>query len=124
MNAGATFLLAALDIHLWMIISDPAIDPENVLIVNLTTFAPGKDQSCVLGPGDHPWIHHDSCVNYQDSQITTLKKLIAARDGGALIPKDPLDPLVLKKIRDASMNSTRMALEHADILMNQGLVSN
>ena len=34
MDAGATFLFVAVDIHLWIIISDPSIDPDNVLIVN------------------------------------------------------------------------------------------
>ncbi len=122
MDAGATFLFVALDIHLWIIISDPSIDPDNVLIVNLTSWASGKDQSCVLRPGDHPWIRHDTCVNYQDSQITTLKKLIAARDGRALTLNAPIDSAVLKRIRDCSLNSTKMPLDHADILINQGLV--
>jgi len=122
MDAGATFLFVALDIHLWIIISDPSIDPDNVLIVNLTSQASGKDQSCVLGPGDHPWIRHSTCVNYQDSRLTTLKKLIAARDGRALILNAPLDSAVLKKIRDCSLNSTKMSLDHADILIKQGLV--
>ncbi len=122
MDAGTTFLLAAVDIHLWIIVSDPLIDPDNVLIVNLTSLTPGKDHSCILRRGDHPWIRHDTCVNYQDSQVTTLKKLIAARDGKALIPDSPLDPIVLKKIRDDSLKSTKMPLEHADILIEQGLV--
>ena len=122
MDTGATFLLVAGDIHLWIIISDPSIDPDNVLIVNLTSLAPHKDQSCVLRPGDHRWITHDTCVNYQDSRITTLENLIAARDGGLLILHDPLGPAVLKKIRDDSLNSTKMPLDHADILFNQGLI--
>ena len=122
MDAGATFLLVAVDIHLWKIISDPLIDPENVLIVNLTSLTPDKDQSYILRQGDHPWIKHDTCVNYQDSQITTLKKLNAARDAKALILNEPLDPVVLKKIRDDSWKSARMPLEHADILINQGLI--
>lgn len=122
MDAGTTFLFVAVDIHLWIIISDPSIDPDNVLIVNLTSLTPGKDQSCILRRGDHPWIQHDTCVNYQDSQVTTLNKLIAARDGKALILNVPLDSVVLQKIRDDSWKSTRMPLEHADILINQGLV--
>jgi hypothetical protein len=122
MDAGDTFLFDGHEIHLWIIISDPDIDPDNVLIVNFTSLAPHKDQSCVLRPGDHRWITHDTCVNYQDSRITTLENLIAARDGGLLIHHDPLSPAVLKKIRDGSLNSTKMPLDHADILFNQGLV--
>ncbi len=122
MDAGTTFLLAAVDIHLWIIISDPSIDPDNVLIVNLTSLTASKDQSCILRRGDHPWIRHDTCVNYQDSQVTTLRKLIAARDGNALLLNAPLDSAILKKIREDSLKSTKMPLEHADILIGQGLV--
>jgi len=122
MDAGTTFLLVARDIHLWIILSDPIIDPENVLIVNLTTLTPDKDQSCILRSGDHPWIRHHTCVNYQDSLVTSLKKLTEARDGGALIIQAPLDAAVLKKIREDSLNSTRMPLDNADILIRQNLV--
>jgi hypothetical protein len=122
MEAGTTFLLSAGDIHLWIIISDPELDPQNVLIVNLTTLAPRKDQSCVLKVGDHPWIRHDTCVNFGDSNVTTLEKLIAARDANALMTQSPVSPQLLQRIRESAMNSTKMALDHAEILISQGLV--
>ena len=37
MDAGSTFLRSDSDKHLWILISDPAQDPQQVLIVNLTT---------------------------------------------------------------------------------------
>ncbi len=122
MDAGTTFLLSAVDIHLWIIISDPNLDPENVLIENLTSLAPRKEQSCVLKVGDHPWIRHDTCVNYGDSQVTTLDKLTAARDAKALMIQNPVKPDILQRIREGAMNSTKMPLDHAEILINQGLV--
>ena len=122
MDAGTTFLLSAVDIHLWIIISDPNLDAENVLIVNLTTLAPRKEQSCVLKVGDHPWIRHDTCVNYGDSQVTTLDKLVAAQNANALMIQSPASPDVLKRIHEGAMNSTKMPLDHAEILISQGLV--
>jgi hypothetical protein len=122
MNAGTTFLLSGVDIHLWIVVSDPGADSENVLICNITTWTATKDQSCILQPGDHPFITHKSCINYGDSRVTTLQKLIDARDGGALTLQDPLDPAILKRIREKSLDSNRMSLDHADILINQGLV--
>jgi len=122
MDAGTTFLLSAGDIHLWVIISDPKLDPQNVLIVNLTSLAPHKEQLCVLGVGDHPWIRHDTCVNYGDSRVTTIDKLVAARDASTLLVQDPVSPHILKRIREGAMNSTKMPLDHAEILISQGLV--
>lgn len=122
MDAGTTFLLSAVDIHLWVIISDPQMDPRNVLIVNLTSLDPRKEQACVLKVGDHPWIRHDTCINYGDSQVTTLDKLLAAQNASALNIQRPVSPDILRRIREGAMNSTKMPLDNADILIRQGLV--
>jgi hypothetical protein len=37
MDAGTTFLRSNSDKHLWIIISDPKVDAENILSVNLTS---------------------------------------------------------------------------------------
>jgi hypothetical protein len=58
MKAGDTFQPAdsTVDtfVHLWVIISDPEQDPDQVLIVSLTAYHPKKDTACILVPGDHP----------------------------------------------------------------------
>jgi hypothetical protein len=72
MDAGTTFLRSDSDKHLWMTISDPKVDAENVLIVNLTSLDIRKENVCVLHVGDHSWVRHDTCVNYADAVITSL----------------------------------------------------
>ena len=65
MNAGDVFQFqGGAERHAWVIISDPAVDPEHVLMVNFTTWDPHIDQACVLEPGDHPFITTRTCVNY------------------------------------------------------------
>src|SRR5205823_6097959 len=122
MEAGTTFLRADNDRHLWILISDPAVDPDQVLIVNLTSVDERKEKVCLLHPGDHPWIRHETCVNYADAVVTTVGKLRAAKDGGAIILQELLSAGVLQRIREAAMSSTRISLDHADILINQRLV--
>ncbi len=122
MDAGTTFLRSDSDKHLWIIISDPKLDAENVLIVNLTSLDARKENVCVLHVGDHPWIRHDSCVNYADAVVASLTKLLAAKDAGAIVLHDPIADDVLRRVREGAMNSTRISLNNADILINQGLV--
>lgn len=122
MVAGDTFIRKDADAHLWIVLSDPSIDPEKVLIVNLTTLDARKEQICVLNRGDHPWIKHETCVNFADSIITTLAKLNAARAGGALQMRAPLSPGLLKKIREAVLDSERIPMDNADVLIEQGLI--
>jgi hypothetical protein len=45
MELGTTFLPDVAGSHLWVIISDPTIDPDNVLIVSRTTERDYKDRS-------------------------------------------------------------------------------
>jgi hypothetical protein len=58
MELGTTFLPDAGGSHLWVIISDPSIDPDHVLIVSLTTDRDYKDRLCVLDRGAHPLVTH------------------------------------------------------------------
>src|SRR5437870_13222063 len=123
MEAGTTFLRADSDRHLWIVISDPAVDPGQVLIVNLTTLDERKEKVCLLHVGEHPWVRHETCVNYADAVVTTVSKLLAAKDAGAIMLQEPLAPAALQRIRDAAMDSTRISLDNADILINQRLVT-
>ncbi len=122
MEAGFTFTMVALDQHLWVVLSDPVKDPENVLLVNLTTLGPRKEQACVLTHNDHPWVRHPTCVNYGDAVVTTLAKLRDAKNGGAITLQDPVSAALLQRMREGALASERMSLDNADILINQGLI--
>ena len=50
MQPGFTFL-TELDRHLWVVLSDPAKDDQNVIIVSITTLEPHKDQACLIPRG-------------------------------------------------------------------------
>lgn len=50
------------DGHVHVVVSDPGA-PE-IVVVNLTTLARWKDQSCIIKAGEHPCARHDSCIAY------------------------------------------------------------
>jgi hypothetical protein len=121
-NLGTTFLRTDSDKHLWIVLSDPQKNPDRILLVNITTLDERKEKVCILKPGDHPWITHESCINYGDAVLTSLPKLLDAKDGGALKLQDPLSEAVCRRILAAVPDSTRISLENAELLQDQGLV--
>jgi hypothetical protein len=122
MDAGTTFVRGDHDAHLWVIVSDPKKDPENVLIVNFTSLDARKESVCILSRGDHPWIVKPTCVNYGDAIITSLHLLDEACRVGAISLREPVRPDVLARIREGAALSERMSLDKANVLIDQGLI--
>jgi hypothetical protein len=100
-NAGDTFRPAdrTADIHLWVVISDPSIDPDRILIVSMTTYKPYKEDACLLDRGDHRSISHPTCIAYGLAKMRPLADFQTLIDSNLLIPDDPVTPEVLDRIR-------------------------
>ena len=126
MNAGDTFRIpqpgTSLDSHLWIVISDPALDPDQVLIVNFTTRRKDSDVACILQAGEHPFVQHETCVNYGQAKVVSVAQIEALLRKGLLSHHAAVSTKLLKRIRDGAGASERMALDHADILIKQGLL--
>ena len=124
MKLGDTFLRKDSDFHLWIILSDPSIDPDHVLLVNMTSWDERKESACLLHPGDHPFVRHLTCINYNDfdTVVTSLALLYEAKDHGALTLQEPLSPAVLVRVLEGAAKSERLSLEKAEILEQQGLI--
>ena len=59
--------------HLWVVISLPDKDGI-VVVVAFTTWAENKDQSCIVEPGDHPFIKNKTVIAYKYAQVLTMKE--------------------------------------------------
>jgi hypothetical protein len=90
--------------HLFIILTDPVINPENqqpsVLLTSLSTLdlSLPHDPTCILQPGDHPFITRDSYVSYRSSQIREEAKLINGVQSGVFVAKDLMDFAIIEKI--------------------------
>lgn len=124
-RGGDTFLVeepgTSYDSHLWIVLSDPNIDSDSVLIVNLTSWRADKDQACVLDAGDHPYVKHRSCVNYTGAKVVTAAHIERLLSVGKLVSHSPVDPGLLAKIRNSVLTS-RMALGNVALVEEQGLI--
>jgi len=56
--------------HLWIVISLPD-ETGALVLVNFTTWKENKDQSCVVEPGDHPFIKNKTVVAYKNAWVCT-----------------------------------------------------
>ena len=89
--------------HLHIVIS-PIINGK-VLLVNITSPKHDSDLTCVLKVGDHPFLTHDSVINYgdaTDSEVELLKLSIRTK---LITPKDPVSEELLKRIQAGALNS-------------------
>jgi hypothetical protein len=121
---GDTFLRTDSDRHLWIVLSDPKQDPDKVLLVNMTTWNSTKEDACMLNRGDHPWIKHKTCINYNDLDtiVTTAADLDKGRSAGAIVLQRPLSKRILARVLEGAAKSERLSLEKAEILEQQGLI--
>ena len=125
LSGGDTFQAAdrKREEHLWIILSDPANHPDApVLIANVTTRRAGSDTACALAKGEHPFIKHDSCVNYQDSRLAEAQTLAGALATKLLLAREPVSEDVLRRVRAGAAISRFIPLRNLQLLRDQGLV--
>ena len=113
---------ARLPSHLWIVISDPNCDAENVLIVNVTDIKNHYDHSCILTMPDHSWLAKDSCVAYQWAKNTSLAELNMAQSLGLISMKEPLAADVLQRILTGAHISDELRGAHRELLRSQSLI--
>jgi len=124
MRAGDTFVFHdGSDNHLWVVISNPELDVTAfVVIVNLTTYKVGKDSACILNPEDHPFIKHETCVQYADARAVSNVILDRLADTVTIVLQGPVTPEVLDRIRRGAAESRFIPEGCRKVLVEQGLI--
>lgn len=90
--------------HLFILLTDPANNPEtgktSVLLTSLSTLNTElpHDPTCILHPGDHPFINRDSYVSYSTSRIQEAAKIVDGVASGVLIAKDLMELSIVDTI--------------------------
>ncbi|MFP4053165.1 MAG: hypothetical protein ACLFV7_04800 [Phycisphaerae bacterium] len=126
-HKGDTFwaggVTEGVDGHLCVILSDPAIDPEQVVIVTVTTWEEYKDDSCMLEPGEHPFVWHLSCIDYRGLAFPVpVQKLEAMQEKDSIKPREPLTPHVLHRVLEGAGESPFLPNLFHKILLEQDLI--
>lgn len=86
--------------HLHILLTSPSQrHPDKVLMVNLSSFVRGvHDESCILEPGDHPFIKHSSFIPYGLAEIASLKRLMHGIEQEYCHLREPISHAVFERI--------------------------
>lgn len=102
---GSTFKIG----HLWVVITRPAAD-GSVVMVNVTSWRQGCDETCIIAAGEHPFVHHQTVVAY-----AYIKEVSADRQREILanptvcVPHAPVSPQLLERIRRGALASREVS---------------
>jgi hypothetical protein len=122
MEAGETFTFSEGDHHLWMVISEPQLDREQVLGVHFASWDECWDQACIVSPGEHRFVTHKTIVAYDRAFVATDATWERAKAAGKIVPYGfPLSANLLDKIRHCAFHS-RIKRDWFHLLMEQGLI--
>jgi hypothetical protein len=124
LNIGDTFLLCdpRVDEHLWVVISHPGENADEVVIVNLTGFERFKTVDCILELGDHPYITKKSCIAYEHSKCVRECDLDSFVQNGMLKPLESGDNGFLCKILEGANITDAMPNKCKRVLAQQNLI--
>lgn len=86
--------------HLFVAMTDPSGRAREVLLASVSSVVAGRfvDNACLLAPGDHPFIQHDSFVNYRFLRMEPEAALLRGVADGLLVPKGPLAVEVYSRV--------------------------
>lgn len=109
--------------HLFALMIDPVKvegygDRACVLLASITSIHAGVpyDDSCVLGPGDHPFLQHESYVLYSKARLDPVEHLEARVQEGIFTEKEACTPELIKKIIQGALKTRRIPLDYKRLL--------
>lgn len=105
MILGETFLnLVGPREHLWVVSTLQDVEGR-VVIFNFTTCKPGPqcDHSCIVHPGEHPFVKHETVVFYAGGQVLPVEVARTHRDSFDL--RQPVNQGLLRRIQKGALES-------------------
>lgn len=104
-TSGSTFIWHN---HLWVVVSEPVIDPQRVIVVSMSRVQPGCDMACLLQQGEHSFIREPTYMAYYLARTPSLTTLRELHKKGECIPHEDVSPEVLAQIIQGAIDSDEM----------------
>lgn len=91
--------------HLYFVLSTPSPFSQ-VAIANFTTARRLGDWTCVVEPGEHPWVRHRTLVAYDRARLVDVAAFEKRIATGIYLPyPEPLTPGLLERIQQGALAS-------------------
>jgi hypothetical protein len=94
--------------HVYIVMT-PTSYPE-VVVVNFTTLNRFSDRSCIVRPGEHPFIIQESAIAYDFAQVVPTATLDAMLIGGAIRQREDISADLMLKIWEGADKTNRMSI--------------
>lgn len=91
--------------HMWVVVG---MLEEDRLLTNWSSKRPGSDTTCLLVPGDHPCITHDSVIKYEFIKEIPLVTLLQLIEEGNLQPNVDINDEALQRIQEGIFTSRKV----------------
>lgn len=116
LNIGDAFLLSTPpnDKHLFVVIAPT--QNGKYLCANVTSKRNNSDTSCILQQGDHPFIRHDSVINYKKAREVDPAVIQNQISRGNCIQYQSVSSPVLNRIQQGGIISRRLKKEYKNYL--------
>lgn len=90
--------------HLFFVLNDPDDDTEAVL-ANLCSVHRRADRTCILNPGDHPFVRHESYIDYRHCRTDTVAHLKKMLERGYWTRREDADDELIERIVEGARGS-------------------
>ena len=109
--------------HLFALMLDPLLvdgygNKPHVLLACVTSVKNGlpSDDSCLLSQGDHPFIEHDSFVDYRFTRLEKAEDIQKRVKDGLFVEKEPCSAELIKRILQGALKSRRISREYKKLI--------
>lgn len=109
--------------HLFALMLEPVLvdgrgSKPCVLLACVTSVKDGSalEDCCLLSSADHPFIEHDSFIDYRWTRLESIDHLQTCVASGTFIEKDQCSPELVKRIITGALKSRRISREYKNLL--------
>lgn len=99
---GCSFYIGG---HLWLVVAELPNSPIQLVIVNLTTRKSESDTTVILKTGDHPFVKHETVINYSDARLISKPDLITRIEEKFFATDQIFADEILRIIQQGLLNS-------------------
>jgi hypothetical protein len=88
----------------------------SILIFNATTHRQNSDDTCVILPGEHPYITHKSVIAYERGRLLPKSAYDYALSLAAIRPMVKISPELLLRIQEGALSSPFTASKFKELV--------